>query len=548
MNLKNILSNYWGRTSYKENQESILHNLINGKSIFANYTSLSESLSSYLIYSIKNRLITLILFQESNYFNRQFEFLRNKKVAFNIVNKYANINDLEIVITTSKFSRPHLVFIDIDFIKTNNFYYLISQINFSLAVFYNSELISNDYKNSKAFISKFLVNSADKQFLFYSNLKNKFLSVDYFNLGSDSSLIKNYNSNLLSHSVIEKDNINSSILSTIKKLKLPTIIYAKNRKKCREISSFLNKNGIKSKIIHQGIYREDRKKYINEFYKNNFRVLVLTSQVKIDIEGKNLRIIIHSHMPESIDLYFSNVNKLSLNNKYSYSFIFYSKKDIESNKMNINNKHYNLLFLKDLYHKSNELIDKDFDILKFSSSMNQNISAIHNGLTILNNLGLINYSTEKTTKSSIRLNFSKDELYDFRIKNLSYDSFLKYLLDEFKLTKDIPITIDENKIAKYLNLTLERTTTIIKDLHEKGLLQYKSSKNSFYIEHIKENNFDEQQIESYINSQINVNLKNLERIKEYINDNSKCRTQLINEYFGHYNTKECKICDNCLNI
>ena len=94
-----------------------------------------------------------------------------------------------------------MVFIDIDFIKTNNFYYLISQINFSLAVFYNSELISNDYKNSKAFIGKFLINSTGKQFLFYSNLKNKFLSVDYFNLGSDSSLIKNYNSNLLSHTL-----------------------------------------------------------------------------------------------------------------------------------------------------------------------------------------------------------------------------------------------------------------------------------------------------------------------------------------------------------
>ena len=80
MELKDILSNYWGRTSYKENQESILNNLINGKSIIADYTSLSESLSSYLIYSIKNRLITLIFFQESNYFNKQFEFLNNKRL------------------------------------------------------------------------------------------------------------------------------------------------------------------------------------------------------------------------------------------------------------------------------------------------------------------------------------------------------------------------------------------------------------------------------------------------------------------------------------
>ena len=547
MELKDILSNYWGRTSFKENQESILNNLINGKSIIADYTSLSESLSSYLIYSIKNRLITLIFFQESNYFNKQFEFLKNKKIAFNVVDKYANTDDLEIVITTSKFFRPHLVFIDIDFIKTKNFNYLLSQINFSLAVFYNSELISNEYKNSKSFIYKFLINSQVKQFLFYTNLKKKSLSFDYINIDYDNSLIKNYKNNLVSHSVIEKDNINFSILSTIKQLKLPTILYAKNRKKCREISSFLNKNGIQSKIIHQGVYREDRKKYINEFYRNNFRVLVLTTQVKIDIEGKNLRIIIHSHIPESIDLYFSNVNKLSLNNNYSYSFIFYSKKDIESNEIN-NNKHYNLLFLKDLYQKSNELINKDFDILKFSSSISQNINDVHNGLTILNNLGLINYSTEKITQSSIRLNLSKDELYEFRIKNFSYDSFLKYLLDEFKLTKDIPITIDENKIAKNLNLTFDNVIKIINDLHKKNLLQYKSSQNSFYIQHIKENNFNEHQIENYINSQRNVNLNNLEKIKEYLCDNSKCRAQLINEYFGHNNTKECKICDNCLNI
>ena len=78
MELKNILSNYWGRTSFKENQESILYNLIIGKSIIADYTSLSESLLSYLIYSIKKKAITLIFFQEINYFNKQFEFLKNK--------------------------------------------------------------------------------------------------------------------------------------------------------------------------------------------------------------------------------------------------------------------------------------------------------------------------------------------------------------------------------------------------------------------------------------------------------------------------------------
>ena len=194
------------------------------------------------------------------------------------------------------------------------------------------------------------------------------------------------------------------------------------------------------------------------------------------------------------------------------------------------------------------MINKDFDILKFSNSINQNIADVHNGLTILNNLGLINYSTEKFTKSSIKLNLSNDEFYDFRIKNFSYDSFLKYLFDEFKLTRDFPVPIDENKIANHLKLTLEKTTKILKDLHEKDLLEYKSSKNSFYIEHIRENNFDKNQIENYINYQKNVNLNNFEKISEYLSDNYKCRTQMINEYFGHNNTNKCKICDNCLNI
>ena len=93
-----------------------------------------------------------------------------------------------------------------------------------------------------------------------------------------------------------------------------------------------------------------------------------------------------------------------------------------------------------------------------------------------------------------------------------------------------------------------QTTKILKELHEKDLLEYKSSKNSFYIEHIRENNFDKNQIENYLNFQKNVNLNNFEKISEYLSDNYKCRTQMINEYFGHNNTNKCKICDNCLNI
>ena len=62
------------------------------------------------------------------------------------------------------------------------------------------------------------------------------------------------------------------------------------------------------------------------------------------------------------------------------------------------------------------------------------------------------------------------------------------------------------------------------------------------------NIFDKNQIENYLNFQKNLTLNNFEKISEYLSNNYKCRTQLINEYFGHNNTNECKICDNCLNI
>ena len=50
---------------------------------------------------------------------------------------------------------------------------------------------------------------------------------------------------------------------------------------------------------------------------------------------------------------------------------FLPKNDFE---VNTNKIHHNLTFLKNLYVKSNELINKDFDILKFSNSINQRYS------------------------------------------------------------------------------------------------------------------------------------------------------------------------------
>ncbi|KAF7455772.1 ATP-dependent DNA helicase Q-like 3 [Cryptosporidium felis] len=123
------------------------------------------------------------------------------------------------------------------------------------------------------------------------------------------------------------------------------IVYVNSRKLCDHLSQFLTKNGVPSKSYHAGLSLKTRTQIQNEWLENKIQVLVGTIAFGMGVHKPNVRFVIHSSIPDSIDSYYQQSGRAGRDSRFSRALLFYSKRDISCLK-SIKKKSLQYLYLK----------------------------------------------------------------------------------------------------------------------------------------------------------------------------------------------------------
>ncbi len=105
------------------------------------------------------------------------------------------------------------------------------------------------------------------------------------------------------------------------------IIYAFTRKETEKLADFLNENGIKSLAYHAGLSSEKRKAVYEEFAFENVDVVVATVAFGMGIDKSNIRFIIHTSLPKTLENYYQEIGRAGRDGESSSVYLLYSKSD-----------------------------------------------------------------------------------------------------------------------------------------------------------------------------------------------------------------------------
>lgn len=110
------------------------------------------------------------------------------------------------------------------------------------------------------------------------------------------------------------------------------IVYAFSRKETEEIGRFLNANGIVSRAYHAGMSAQERTSIHNAFMDDTLQVVVATVAFGMGIDKSNIRFVIHTSMPKSIENYYQEIGRAGRDGLEAQTLLLYSMSDVVTRK------------------------------------------------------------------------------------------------------------------------------------------------------------------------------------------------------------------------
>ena len=361
----------------------------------------------------------------------------------------------------------------------------------------------------------------------------------------------------LSYVVRQTRNKEQSLLDILTKVNGSAIVYARNRKKTKEFSDYLNKHNIKSDFYHAGLDPLVRSEKQDSWISNKTRVICSTNAFGMGIDKADVSLVIHMDLADSLEAYFQEAGRAGRNEKKAYAVQLTDAFDLSFLDKKIEESFPSLHLIKDVYQSLctylrvayNSGINNsfDFDLRAFSEHCKLHQTKTYSALKILEQQGIIYLAEGVSNLSMVKAIAAKDVIYKFQTDHKKYEALIKFILRTSEGVFMDFVPVEESVIATRLKISVQQTVEQLEALHQMKIINYQQRKEKSQIVFLQ-NRVKREDLwldTEFIKSRKANFEEKLKAVKYYVTENNMCRTRLLVKYFGETIEHDCGICDVC---
>lgn len=107
------------------------------------------------------------------------------------------------------------------------------------------------------------------------------------------------------------------------------IVYCATRRQSEEVAEFLSNKGLAAGHFHAGLPPETKKNVQQSFIEGDLRVIAATNAFGMGIDKPDVRLVVHSDIPSSLENYLQEAGRAGRDQKPARCVMLYAKEDVE---------------------------------------------------------------------------------------------------------------------------------------------------------------------------------------------------------------------------
>lgn len=334
-----VLKDVFGFSSFREGQEDLIDNILNGRDTLGIMPTGAGKSMCYQLPALMLEGITLVVSPLISLMKDQVNSLIEQGINAAYLNSSLSISQFNKVLNNARENKYKIIYIAPERLLTDEFLSFIQAVKVSMITIDEAHCVSQwgqDFRPSYLrilnFINRFNERPIVSAFTATATSQVKEDIIEQLGLYNPYVLTTGFDRKNLYFSVEKPADKFSTLLEYINKNKQKCgIVYCSTRKTVDEVCRKLNEVGLKATKYHAGLSDDERRENQDAFIYDKCNIIVATNAFGMGIDKSNVSFVIHYNMPKNIESYYQEAGRAGRDGEPADCILLYGGQDVITN-------------------------------------------------------------------------------------------------------------------------------------------------------------------------------------------------------------------------